>query len=165
MNNPNSNFYLPNQPEYNKEFWNYALGMETSEGYLDAGKKRTGGYVLPSVNDERFTKTLKKACSATLEPASYETEQKQLEIRKAELTELITAAKEQRQNVDSFIGMVRKYTDITELTAEIIRSFVEKIEVLKPEKVPGTRTKKQTIVIYWNFIGTIDIPEEQEKTA
>lgn len=68
MNNPNSNFYLPNQPEYDKEFWNYALGMGTSEGYLDAGKKRTGGYVLPSVNDERFTKTLKKACSATLEP-------------------------------------------------------------------------------------------------
>lgn len=29
-------------------------------------------------------------------------------------------------NVDSFLGMVRKYTDITELTAEIIHSFVEK---------------------------------------
>lgn len=107
------------------------------------------------ISDERFSRM----------SASYETEQKQLEIRKAELTELITAAKEQRQNVDSFIGMVRKYTDITELTAEIIRSFVEKIEVLKPEKVQGTRTKKQTIVIYWNFIGAIDIPEEQEKTA
>ena len=47
----------------------------------------------------------------------------------------------------SFLDMVRKYTDITELTAEIIRTFVEKIEVMKPEKVPGTRTKKQTIVI------------------
>ena len=58
--------------------------------------------------------------------------------------------------------MVRKYTDITELTAGIIRSFVEKIEVLKPEKVPGKRTKKQTIVIYWNFIGAV---EAQEKTV
>lgn len=54
--------------------------------------------------------------------------------------------------------MVCKYTDITELTAEIIRSFVEKIEVLKPEKVPGKRTKKQTIVIYWNFIGAVENP-------
>ncbi len=79
---------------------------------------------------------------------------------------LITASKEQRLNVDSFLGMVRKYTDITELTAEIIRSFVEKIEVKKPEKVPGTRTKKQTVVIYWNFIGAVEIPvEAQEKTA
>ena len=57
---------------------------------------------------------------------------------------------------------------ITELSAEIFRSFVEKIEVQKPEKVPGTRTKKQTLVIWWNFIGAVDIPEEQaehRKTA
>lgn len=62
--------------------------------------------------------------------------------------------------------MVRKYTDITELSAEIILSFVEKIEVKKTEKVPGTRTKKQTVVIYWNFIGAVEIPVEvQENTA
>ena len=108
------------------------------------------------ISDERFAKL----------SASYEAEQNQLESRKAELTEFIDASKKQRLNVDSFLGMVRKYTDITELTAEIIRSFVEKIEVLKPEKVPGTRTKKQTIVIYWNFIGAVEIPvEAQEKTA
>lgn len=31
--------------------------------------------------------------------------------------------------------------------------------------VPGTRTKKQTIAIIWNFIGAFDIPEEARKTA
>ena len=82
-----------------------------------------------------------------------------------ELRQFIDAATEDRLNVDSFIGMVRKYTDITELTAEIIRSFVEKIVVMNPEKVPGTRTKRQTVVIYWNFIGAVDISEEPEKTA
>ena len=108
------------------------------------------------ISDERFAKL----------SASYEAEQNQLESRKAELTEFIAASKEQRLNVDSFLGMVHKYTNITELTAGIIRSFVEKIEVLKLEKVPGTRTKKQTIVIYWNFIGAVEIPvEAQEKTA
>lgn len=49
--------------------------------------------------------------------------------------------------------------------SEIIRSFVEKIEVIKAEKIPGTRKKKQTIVIYWNFIGAVNIPERHEKTA
>ena len=107
------------------------------------------------ISDERFAKL----------SASYEAEQNALENRVKELRQFINAAKEEQLNVDSFIGMVRKYTDITELTAEIIRSFVERIEVLKPEKVPGTRTKKQTIVIYWNFIGAVDIPKEQEKTA
>ena len=65
----------------------------------------------------------------------------------------------------SFLSLVRRYTDITELTAEIIRTFVERIEVQQPEKVPGTRTKKQTIAIIWNFIGAVDIPEETKKTA
>lgn len=82
-----------------------------------------------------------------------------------ELQEFIDKSKEQTLNVDSFLKVVRKYTDITELTAEIIRSFVERIDVYKPEKVPGTRTKKQTICIHWNFIGTVYIPADKEKTA
>lgn len=85
------------------------------------------------------------------------------QARVSELEAAIAEAREQRLNVDSFLGMVRRYTDITELTAEIIRSFVEKIEVKKPEKVPGTRTKKQTLVIWWNFIGVVDIPRNKSK--
>ena len=107
------------------------------------------------ISDERFSRMAK----------TYEDEQRQLESRKVELDAFIATAKEQRLNVDSFLDMIRKYTDITELTAEIIRSFVEKIEVMKPEKVPGTRTKKQTIVIHWNFIGAVEIPDTKEKTA
>lgn len=38
--------------------------------------------------------------------------------------------------MDSFLGMVRKYTDITELTAEVIHSFVEKNR--GPEARKGT---------------------------
>lgn len=110
------------------------------------------------ISDERFTRM----------SATYEAEQKQLEARVYELETAIAEAHEQRLNVDSFLGMVRKYTDVTELTAEIIRSFVEKIVVKKPEKIPGTRTKKQTLVIWWNFIGVVDIPKdpsEQRETA
>ena len=36
---------------------------------------------------------------------------------------------------------------------------------LANEVLSDTRTKKQTIVIYWNFIGVVEIPDEQEKTA
>ena len=85
------------------------------------------------------------------------------QARVSELEAAIAEAREQRLNVDSFLGMVRRYTGITELTAEIIRSFVEKIEVKKPEKVPGTRIKKQTLVIWWNFIGVVDIPQQEQK--
>ena len=47
--------------------------------------------------------------------------------------------------------------------AEIIRALVERIDVFKPEKVPGTRMKKQTILIHRNFIGAVDLPQEQKK--
>lgn len=107
------------------------------------------------ISDERFSRM----------SAMYDDEQMTLSHRVEELQSFIDEANEKSLNIDSFLMMVRKYTEITELTAEIIRSFVEKIEVYQPEKVPGTRTKKQTICIYWNFIGAIDIPTENEKTA
>lgn len=103
------------------------------------------------ISDERFMKMT--------EP--YEADQKELLKRKNELKSFIVdQTKEQSLNVDSFLKVVRKYTDITEITGEIIRSFVERIDVYKPEKMPGTRTKKQTICIHWNFIGAVDIPTE-----
>lgn len=61
-------------------------------------------------------------------------------------------------NVDSFLKLVRQYTDIQELNAEIIRTFLDKIYVEKSKKISGTRSKKQTIWIQWDYIGAVDIP-------
>ena len=47
--------------------------------------------------------------------------------------------------------------DIKELDPEIIRTFVDKIYVEQSEKVPGTNLNKQSIQIYWNFVGKFDI--------
>lgn len=110
------------------------------------------------ISDERFARM----------SAVYDAEQKGLEARVAELETAIAEARQERLNVDSFLGMVRQYTDVAELTAEIIRSFVERIEVKQPERIPGTRAKKQTLVIWWNYIGVVDIPdwhEAQRETA
>ena len=71
------------------------------------------------ISDERFMKMTE----------TYEVEQKELLMRKNELNSFIDQAKEQSLNVDSFLKVVRKYTGITEITGEIIRSFVEKIDV------------------------------------
>ena len=107
------------------------------------------------ISDERFFKMT----------ATYEQEQKDLEGRVATLREIISNAKHQRLNIDSFLAQVRKYTEVRELDAEIIRTLVERIDVFTPEKVPGSRSKKQTVLIHWNFIGAVDLPQQQEKTA
>ena len=75
----------------------------------------------------------------------------------------LDAAKEQNINIDHFLKIVRKYTQITKLSGEIIRDFIERIIVYKAEKVDSVRT--QRIQIIYNCIGAIDFPETDEKTA
>ena len=108
------------------------------------------------ISDERFAKMT----------ASYEDEQKTLESRIRELKAAIGTVTENASNVDAFLKLVRRYTDIQELTAEIIREFVEKIYVYKAEHIDGKRV--QRIKIVWNCIGEFTPPDKckkDEKTA
>lgn len=61
-------------------------------------------------------------------------------------------------NVDYFLKLIRKYTDIQELDGEIIQEFVEKIIVHKAEKVDGR--KQQRIEILYNCVGAIELPKK-----
>ncbi len=109
--------------------------------------------VMETISEERFYKM----------STDYETEQKSLVERATALKQTLDAAKEQNLNIDRFLKIVRKYTQITELSGEIIRDFIEKIIVYKAEKVDGVRT--QRIQIIYNCIGAIDFPKMDEKTA
>lgn len=104
------------------------------------------------ISDERFTKMT----------ANYEAEQQTLEKRVTELKSIMTEEKESALNVNHFLTLVRKYTDIKELTAEIIREFVEKIYVYKPERIDGRRV--QRIKIVWNCIGEFEPPVSTSTT-
>lgn len=95
--------------------------------------------------------------------ADYETEQKSLVERATALKQTLDAAKEQNLNIERFLKIVRKYTEFSDLSGEIIRDFIEKIIVYKAEKIDGVRT--QRIQIIYNSIGAIDFPKSDEKTA
>lgn len=88
--------------------------------------------------DQRFEKLTK----------SYDDEETTLNARIKELEKEINESNEKELNVDSFLKLVRKYTDIQELDPEIIRVFVDKIYVDQSEKIPGSRLKKQTVWIH-----------------
>lgn len=107
------------------------------------------------ISDERFVKLNE----------NYENEQKTLEARVSELRGLISAEQESSVNVEHFLDLVRKYTDIRELNAELIREFVERIMVYKAERIDGRRV--QRIRIVWNCIGEFmpPMPQKEEKTA
>lgn len=103
------------------------------------------------ISDERFAKML----------ATYETEQSQLTHRLAELGHIIDAAKQKSSNADRFLRLVKTYTDIKELNAEIIRTFIEKIYVYGNEKPWDRNTKKLKVI--FNFIGEVHIPSNVKK--
>ena len=64
--------------------------------------------------------------------------------------------KEEKQtvNVDRFLAVVKKYTNLTELTPEILHEFIDKILVHAPDKSSGRRL--QEIEIIYNHIGAFD---------
>ncbi len=107
------------------------------------------------VSDERFSRMT----------ANYEEEQKGLESKVAELKKLLAAEKDRSVNVDHFLTLVRKYTDVQELTAEIVREFVEKVYVYQAERIDGQKVQRVRIV--WNCIGEFTPPTvtNTEKSA
>lgn len=71
------------------------------------------------------------------------------------------AANEQSLNIERFLKIVRRYSEIAELSGEIFRYFIEKIIVYKAEKIDGVRA--QRIRIIYNCIGAIDFSKMDEK--
>ena len=78
---------------------------------------------------------------------------------------VIAEEKDANNRVESFLTLVRKYTDVTELNAEVIREFVDRIYVHQAESIDGRRV--QRIRIVWNCIGefALPVPVQKEKTA
>ena len=99
------------------------------------------------ISDERFAKMSE----------NYESEQKSLERRTIELRSSIATQKENCINGNSFVALVRKHTDIQELNAEVIREFVERVEVFQPAQVGGRKVQRLRIV--WNCIGEFTPPQ------
>ena len=95
----------------------------------------------------------------------YEKEQTDLKQSAEELREIVASAEAQAieldaqaVNVQSFLKIVKKYTEPTELTPALLREFVEKIVVHAPDKSSGHRV--QRIDVHYNFIGEIDFSPE-----
>ncbi len=79
----------------------------------------------------------------------YETEQAELKIQLTQLSEYIEKSEAKKADTVKFINIVRKYTDLSELTPEIMHEFIEKIVVHAPDKSSGRR--KQKIEIHLRF--------------
>ncbi len=87
---------------------------------------------------------------------TYETEQAGLKERVKTLKSEIAKAKEDDDKILDFMMLIYKYNSFEKLTPEILRAFIEKVVVHERTKVDGHY--RQTVKIFYNFVGAIDRP-------
>lgn len=88
----------------------------------------------------------------------YNTEQKELAAAIPEKEARLQKLQDSTANVEAFIEKAKRYTEIPELTPEILRLFISRIEVgERSEK--RSRTAEQSIRIVYRDVGVMDSVE------
>lgn len=85
----------------------------------------------------------------------YEQEQAELWEKLLQLNEEITQQEEQAENIDRFIGKVRKYLELDELTPAMLNDIVKAVYVHAPDKPSGHR--EQQIKISYTLVGILPV--------
>lgn len=88
---------------------------------------------------------------------NYETEQAELKQKVETLKTNLSATEESEKNVAKFIAIVKSYTEVTELTPEILNSFIDKIFIDAPSRIDGKRI--QEVKIVYKLVGAVNIPQ------
>lgn len=99
------------------------------------------------ITDERFDFLAK----------SYEDEGNDLKQKTIELQNALTASVQDEEKLSKFLKVVKSYTEIRELTPEILNSFVERIYIGETERYDGK--KMQEVEIIYKFVGAINLPQ------
>lgn len=85
----------------------------------------------------------------------YQDEQKSMEEKISDYTERIKQTAQGKEHAEKWVSLIRKYTNLTELTAPLLNELIEKIVVHEATKDEnGKRT--QELDIYYRFIGKIE---------
>ena len=88
----------------------------------------------------------------------YEREQDALKELADALRTDIKEREKKRTDARYFVQLAKKYTDMQELDATVLRELVEKIIVHEKDKQTG----EQTVEIEYNYIGTFDFQQAAE---
>ena len=95
---------------------------------------------------------------------SYTEEQNRITAGIPQKENDIQRLRETVSGTDSFLDKAKRYTDITELTPELLRLFIEKILVHEKE-VKWSKHAPQTVEIYYNGIGYVGSGQQDVEEA
>ena len=128
-----------------------------AERELKKAEKRIGELdkILAKLYEDQALGKISEARYQAMAPG-YETEQASLQERVSRLREQLAHTQEVQDNVEQFVPLIQKYTDIQELTPHILNELVEKI-VVHEKKVEEDGSKSQMVEIHYKFVGCIDL--------
>ena len=117
-------------------------------------KKLYEDNVLGSITTEQFQ----------MLSGSYTEEQNRITAGIPQKENEIQRLRETVSGTDSFLDKAKRYTDITELTPELLRLFIEKI-VVHEKEVKWSKHAPQTVEIYYNGIGYVGSGQQDTEEA
>ena len=95
---------------------------------------------------------------------SYTEEQNLITVGIPQKENEIQRLRETVSGTDSFLDKAKRYTDITELTPELLRLFIERI-VVHEKEVKWSKHAPQTVEIYYNGIGYVGSGQQDVEEA
>ena len=92
----------------------------------------------------------------------YETERMELKAKVGSIRDELSAMGTAQKGRDTFLAAVRRFMDMETLTAPLLQELIDRIEVHEVEGRGKNRT--QRIVIFYRFVGYLDLPETEPVT-
>ena len=128
-----------------------------AERELKKAEKRIGELdkILAKLYEDQALGKISEARYQAMAPG-YEAEQASLQEQVSRLREQLAHTQEVQDNVEQFVPLIQKYTDIQELTPHILNELIEKI-VVHEKKVDEDGSKSQLVEIHYKFVGCIDL--------
>ena len=108
--------------------------------------------VIGKVSDEWFVELSHK----------YEKERMDLKAKIADTRYRIEELKNNNSEYEKFISAIRRFMQMDNLTSPLLRELIDHIDIFETEGTGKSRT--QRIVIYYRFIGYIELPNTAKQT-
>ena len=108
--------------------------------------------VIRKVSDEWFVELSHK----------YEKERMDLKAKIADTRHQIEELKNTNSEYGKFISAIRRFMQMDNLTSPLLRELIDHIDIFETEGTGKSRT--QRIVIYYRFIGYIELPNTTKQT-
>lgn len=160
--------------EYEDEFVRQVMERGTAEQLkqtnslkktADAAKRRIEQIdsVISQLYEDKVVGEITAEMFAKLSAKYIAEQEEQSAALKVSQKELV-ALEAKKTDTTKFIDLVRKYSQITELTPQILNEFIDKMTVHQAVKVDGKR--RQDIEVYFNGVGQIssDVEKKPETT-